>query len=519
MRDLPDLLRSDKVEVVSVDERGITLRCRKNLPIDLLLDGRRIWSFWVRRDGEQLDDGSRFFEWPETLAPFMVGRTRLELRESNRDRVLHDAQIRLGGGEEPIAVVNAAGRPLTLDKSLKLVETFDNRDATQTAPLLDAIDEVLGALKRAGVDAFIAYGTALGAVRDGKLIGHDSDADLGYVSAYDHPVDVIRESYRVQRRLTEMGFRVTRYSSAALRVHVEETDGLDRGLDVFGGFMRNGILYLMGEIEVPYKEKWLYPLGTATLEGREFPVPANADKFLTATYGPNWRTPDPAFKFRTPLTTIQRFDGWFRGTRKGRAGWYAHFRDNPAVRRTSDVTKRIAADNPDLATFIDIGCGRGYDVAWMAERGVRSIGLDYQPFAYADEAERLADDELVTFQLCNLHELRHVLGLSAWLARTPAPRAVQCVHVIERLGDPTRANLYRAARMMLVGTGGQFHLKFVSGKGRDGYSKRVGNYKALDADLVREELEAAGGTIVESTTEPVSASPRATTITRMVVTF
>ena len=48
--------------------------------------------------------------------------------------------------------------------------------------MLDAIDEVIKALREVGIDAFLAYGTLLGAYREGKVIGNDSDADLGYVS-------------------------------------------------------------------------------------------------------------------------------------------------------------------------------------------------------------------------------------------------------------------------------------------------------------------------------------------------
>ena len=47
------------------------------------------------------------------------------------------------------------------------------------------------ALEEAGVRPFLAYGTLLGAVRQGDFIGHDSDADLGYVSEHDHPVDAV----------------------------------------------------------------------------------------------------------------------------------------------------------------------------------------------------------------------------------------------------------------------------------------------------------------------------------------
>ena len=106
---------------------------------------------------------------------------------------MFEDEVRCGTGQDRIAVVNDRGLPLGLDKSLRLAQTFDTRSAEHVAPLLDSIEEVLAALKQAGVDAFPAYGTLLGAVRSGELIGHDSDADLGYVSSHTHPVDVILE--------------------------------------------------------------------------------------------------------------------------------------------------------------------------------------------------------------------------------------------------------------------------------------------------------------------------------------
>ena len=91
------------------------------------------------------------------------------------------------------------GRPLGIDKSNRITTTFDTRDAEQTKPLLDSTEQVLAALHEAGVDAFPAYGTLLGAIREQDFIGHDSDVDLGYVSRHTHPLDVIRESFRLQR--------------------------------------------------------------------------------------------------------------------------------------------------------------------------------------------------------------------------------------------------------------------------------------------------------------------------------
>ena len=135
-------------------------------------------------------------------------------------------------------------------------------------------------------------------MRGGRLIGHDSDADLGYVSDHTHPVDVVRESFRLQRALADMGYRISRYSGAAFKVDVVEADGSVRGLDVFGGFLADGNLHLMGEIRTPFRREWIFPLGTTTLEGRELPAPANTDEFLTATYGPQLAGARPGVQVR-----------------------------------------------------------------------------------------------------------------------------------------------------------------------------------------------------------------------------
>ena len=82
--------------------------------------------------------------------------------------VVYDEEVHLGDRRtQRIAVVNDRGLPLGIDKSLRLAQTFDTRSAEHVEPLLDSIEEVLGALKKAGIDAFPAYGTLLGAVREG----------------------------------------------------------------------------------------------------------------------------------------------------------------------------------------------------------------------------------------------------------------------------------------------------------------------------------------------------------------
>jgi hypothetical protein len=478
---------------VRVDDAGIFARARRETVIDVLFDGRRVFAFWLRRDGQPVDGGSQF-PWPRAIRSYLHGRTEVTMVDPATGEELYRSEVRLGKGEDRIAVVNRDGLPVALDKSMRKTLTFDTRSADHVEPLLDAIADVLSTLKSAGVDAFLAYGTLLGAVREQHLLGHDSDADLGYVSEHEHPVDVIRESFRLQRFLIEAGYHVTRYSAAAFKVDVVEGDGSVRGLDVFGGFMRDGLLFLMGEIRAPFRREWLVPLGTAVLEGREFPVPADPDRLLAAMYGASWRTPDPAFHFQTPASTHRRLDGWFRGMRLERAKW-DRFYSAPerGRRRASSLVRQVARLEPGVGTLIDVGCGRGSDAAFMARGGVRSYGLDFCRRAFA-ETDRRGRDGL-TFQVFNLLELRHVVSLSATLARLPGPRVVMARHLLDAVGPRARANLWRTGASVLREPGDRLYVEFCTRAGSDGYADQNRVSVRSPARMVR-ELEEAGATVL-----------------------
>ena len=521
------------VSGVRVDDRGIWARSRAEAVLDVLFDGRRIWSFWLHRDGTPADGsggarGGHLVTWPASLREFLSGTVQLSLQVHGTGEVVFEEEISLtvagpAAAGTRIAVVNAAGRPLALDKSLRRVQTFDTRSSAHVEPLLRALDDVISTLQKLGVDVFLAYGTLLGAVRNGHLIGHDSDADLGYLSVHEHPVDVIRESFRLQRALSEAGYRVSRYSGGAFKVDVHESDGSVRGLDVFGGFLMGGRLHLMGEIRTRFERDWVLPLGTVTLEGHEFPAPADTDRFLRATYGAQWRTPDPAFHFSTPRSTHRRLNGWFRGIRMQRASWdRAYAPGRPPARKPSDTVRWLAAEEGPVADFVDIGCGRGVDTWWMAKRGSRATGLDFVPRGFATMAQVARRQELDAEYLSfNLLELRSLLSVSALLATRPGPRVVQARHVVDAVGARARANLWRATSMLLR-DGGRLYLQFLSHAGADGFAA-TNRVRPRRPQLVVRELEAAGATIISREVVPVtnggSVSEDPSRVCRVVVTW
>lgn len=518
------LSRLGQVSSVSVDAEGIRARSRREVILDVSFDGRRIHSFWLHRDGTRTDGGGTWLvPWPGSLHRFLKGTTRLGLTVHETGQVVFDEEVTLGDGPGRIAVVNAAGQPLSLDKSLRLVQTFDSRSEENVRPLLDAIDHVLRGLQEAGLQPFLAYGTLLGAVRNGRLIGHDSDADLGYVSEYEHPVDAIRESFRVQRALTRAGYRITRYSALAFKVDVVESDGVVRGLDVFGGFMRDGHLHLMGEIRTPFKRAWVTPLGTATLEGREFPVPADTDRFLTATYGRAWRVPDPAFHFATPRSTHRRFDGWFRGIRVRRPLWDRVYSKRPAPSDSPSDLARWMAEREDAATpVVDLGCGTGSDALWLARRGTPVTGLDFVSRGFEQAEERAAAEGLdARFLECNLLELRSTLATAALVGVDPGPRVVIARHLADHLNARARRHAWTAARMMLH-DGGRLYVEFLVERG-DGRLARQQRARVRKPSAVARELKALGATVVEREAVRVPHGDRTSgtpaKICRMVVTW
>jgi hypothetical protein len=487
-----------QVSSVSVDAEGITARSRREVVLDVSFDGRRIHSFWLHRDGRRTTEPHTWLvPWPQSLQRFLSGTTRLSLTVHETQEVVFEEEVTFRDGTDRIAVVNAAGQPLSLDKSLRLVQTFDTRSEQHVRPLLDAIDHVLTGLDKAGIKAFLAYGTLLGAVRDGGLIGHDSDADLGYVSEHEHPVDAIRESFRVQRALVEMGYRITRYSALAFKVDVVESDGVVRGLDVFGGFMRDGHLHLMGEIRTPFKREWVTPLGTASLEGRAFPVPADTDRFLAATYGKSWRVPDPAFHFETPRSTHRRFDGWFRGIRVRRPLWDRVYsrRPGPAA-EPSDLARWVASREDAATPVVDLGCGTGTDVLWFARQGTPATGLDFvrKGFERA-EAEAAAEGVDARFLVCNLLELRSVLGTGALLAAERGPRVVLARHLADGVSRRARLNAWTLARMVLH-DGGRLYVEFLVQRGDGDLAKRQ-KAQVRKPRMIARELRSLGATIVE----------------------
>lgn len=447
--------RQGRISRLRVDDLGVFVAGSGDFPVNVTFGDQRVFSFWTGRDTASRGS-ERFFAWPDQLKRFLNGSVDVALVSPVDGTTYARTSAVLGNGEGTVAVVDSSGNPMGLDKSLRLSHLFGQRDESDMAPLLDALEEVLDALEKAGVRPFVAYGTLLGAVRDGNFIGHDSDADIGYVSPYEAPADVIRESFELQRSLQDMGYTVQRYSGMGLKVIVRENDGATRGLDVFGGFQRDGMLYLMGEVGHPFRDEWLYPRTTAQLAGRAVPVPAVPEHLLVAMYGESWRVPDPAYKFTTPVSTQRRLNAWFRGTRVGLDERWARRAAglDVAPTRRSDFVSWARRQTRRATTYVDVGCGTGRDAAWLARQGAMVWALDnFNPDLRAARRIASRQEAEVKVRWFNLLELRSVMETVARLSREPGPRVLLGHHLLDATDRFGRENFLRMARVLTRGAG------------------------------------------------------------------
>ncbi len=447
---------------LQADQRDVHAAVPAEVPLDVLFDGRRVWSVVASSD-DVTPAGVAVLAWPEPLRRFLHGRTQIEICEHASGRCLARGEVQFGDGDERVAVVDSAGRALAMHKWGKLGHVFEDVTDDDKSVYLDQVDEVLQLLADdCGVPAFLSYGTLLGAVRNGRLIGHDVDVDLGYLSAHSAPVDVIRESFAIERALAaRTGWRISRANGGFLQLFPPQRDGARRNIDVFSCFCTDtGGLYQINDIGTRGDRSVIVPLTSVLLEGRQFPAPARPEVLLEAAYGPSWRVPDPTFRYSgTP--TRRRMRMWVGGLREARDTWSRFYNAHLAeIPLEPSLFATWVQDQLGDEWVVDVGCGNGRDVLFFAASGHPALGLDVVPSAYRPaQAQARRQSSPAEFRPLNLSSLRDTLQMGALLARRPGPRAVTARFLLHNLDRAARDNFWRLCSMALS-SGGRCYVEF-----------------------------------------------------------
>ncbi|MFM7272834.1 MAG: hypothetical protein ACKO4A_03125, partial [Gammaproteobacteria bacterium] len=158
------------------------------------------------------------------------------------------------------------------------------------------VERIVSELASLGHRAFINSGTLLGAVREGRLIGHDDDVDLAVVLQGSDPQAIAIEWCALRRALAARGlldeaFEREREMHCKLRC----VGGVS--VDLFPAWLAGGQAYVFPHTFGEVAESDLLPLAAMDIAGVSVPVPQHPQALLAINYGPGWRTPDPTFRF------------------------------------------------------------------------------------------------------------------------------------------------------------------------------------------------------------------------------
>ncbi len=467
---------------------------------DVLLNDRHVWSLQPQNDTKP-GRGGLVARWPASLGRYLVGQADVVLREHVSGNIIASAHhVFKDATDERVDVVDRSGNPLFIDKYGKLTRPLSTEGADTLGELMDQVGALITCLHdKAGVPTFIAYGTLLGAVRNGQLIGHDNDLDIAYLSDHAYPVDVIREAYRIERVLLAEGWSVRRGSGARMNVRIRLSDDSTRFVDVFTAHWVEGVLYIPQDTGFELARETILPLTTVELLGRQVPAPADYDTLLAATYGPGWRTPDPSFRYETPRWLSRRIGGWFGGLRTHRKQWDTFYgaHKGSLPNKPSSFAKWVAEAYPSDRPLYDIGAGNARDARWFAKRTGREVtAVDYTIGAMLRAQRRAPDSLPLSFQVINLYDAREVLTLGVRLSRLDTPADLYARFVLHALEDLGRENLWRLASMGLR-SGGHLFLEFRThqDRGRPHVFQQAGR-RYLHPTAVAAEIEANGGRVV-----------------------
>ena len=467
-------------------------------PVVVSFDGQYVWSFSPQRDGAR-GRGGWHVPWPTVLQTHLDGTARVLLTTSG-DAVLHDDTVAFRDNRTALTLQDHNGHPLAVDRAGHLTRVFAETGDDVRRQVAEGTARAITDLReQVGVEAHLSYGGLLGAVRDGRMIGHDTDTDLAYLSRFTHPADIVLESYRIEREMRRLGWKVVRMSSADLKLFLPLPDGSTVQIDVFGAFHVGGVFYQMGARSGSLPREALLPLSTVTLEGVDLAAPADPEAVLAFLYGPGWRVPDPSFQNVDPGTGVRRIEGWMRGVRTDLAEWNEIFRT-----RRSEVPKRgspfavwVRRRIPADALVVDLGSGTGRDSGWFAGKHHRVIAFDYAGAALRFTRGRLgrAGVETPDVRVLPFNDLRGALLAGAEMARLPEPPFLYGRQLVGCLDADARANLWLLCSMALR-RGGSLHLEYAAT--RRGLRRRTtdGLVRRADTEALAREIAAAGGRVV-----------------------
>ena len=268
---------------VRVDDAGLHLEPGFTGSGDVFFDDHHAWSFSAGEGGRGGDEV--LVEWPKRMTRWLNGSS--VVRVVSGDDEIFAGEVSFGDGKGRVEFVDKDGIPVMIDKWGLLQRPFSGRDPSVVEQMVEVTSEILDVMEReCGVRGWIAFGTLLGAAREGRVIGHDSDIDLAYLSEKPTPSEMVTELYDVARALRRHDLAVQHKSGSFITVVFKSPDGGTASIDIYTCFHVGDLLYETATVRAPVPPSAIVPLTELEFEGRMLPAPAHPDRMLAVSYGP-----------------------------------------------------------------------------------------------------------------------------------------------------------------------------------------------------------------------------------------
>ena len=500
-----------------VDDDGLRLPEGASGSCAVAFDGRIAWRFDAPG---RAADGTASISWPPALRKWLHGRGEVTL--SCGEESWSAGEVIFDGATTPLALVDRTGAPIVIDKWGLVQRSFADRDGEVVRGLARTSAEIIDLVRReTGIELWMAFGTLLGAMRNGHAIPHDSDVDLAYLSEEPTPARMIGEVYRIRQVLARAGYEVVNKSGSFLTIRVPGTDGRAVSIDIYTTFILDGLFYATATVRTPLAREAIVPLGSLEFEGVDLPAPARPDAVLETSYGPGWRVPDPGFHHSPGQEIVRRFESWFAHPMRQRRDWEIYWNSN--WRPEHDRPDRFLARARTLiaevlgegatTTVIDLGAGRSRLAFELAADGHTVWAADYARDAVRHlKREAAAVGAAVVPEVVNLYDTRDALTFASLAAaEVPGPRILLARHLADAVPPYAREDLWRVARLLLRG-GGRLLLEVddaqpAAGAPMSRSHPLAGRRFEVTLERLREEWERAGLTAVEQAEEPVEDDP------------
>ncbi len=471
------------------DQEGLHLPRGVSGAFHVVFDGVEVWQVQVER-------GQRLLRWPAAIRPYLDGTAEVALVAVRPDAVparVDLGRARFGDSDEPVRFIDKLGRPVVIDKWGLPQTPFSARGAEVRVEMVELASRLIEAVREeSGLEAWLAFGSLLGAMRSGEAIGHDSDMDLLYLSRSGLPADINLEIYRLKRALARRGFNVILRTGSFLTVKGPTSEGAPVTIDIYSCFYVGDLLHETATVRAPVPQDAILPLRTLPFEGAELPAPARPEVLLEASYGPGWRVPDPSFQHEPGPEITERFHAWFGDLFAHRRAWELWWEAHQEPQPPSDLARRVRAEIPLGSRVLDVGTGSGGDPIWYAHEGYQAVAMDYARGALR-QAKALHREQpmSLSFSHVNLYDLRDVLSYAALRRRTGPPDAIVARRVVEYLQPRGVTNLLLMMRMLLRG-GGVAYVELGSRRSRAEHEPAA---YPVSLDGVQDQLRSVGAEI------------------------